>query len=299
MNGEGNKPSAYPPYAPPSAGGGLKIPILFGMVIALIAATVYLYIQLNNTRSDMDKMRDTLSDQILKVREGQSISAQTSRRTIESLRDQLEAQRRQVSMASGQARDEATRRVAETEKRLQAAQEAQAKAFDAKVNDVKQATDTANSKIAEVGTEVTGVKTDVASTKSELEKTIADLKRVNGDLTGQASLIATNGKELDALKSLGERNYFEFTVGKTKAPQKVGDVLLQLKKTDPKHNRFTIAITADDKIQERKDKTINEPLQFYTSKAHQPYEIVVNQVQKNQIVGYLATPKVLNGRNGS
>ncbi len=297
MNGEGNKPSAYPPYTPPGS-GGMKIPILFGMVIALIAATVYLFVQLNNTRTDMDKMRDTLSDQILKVREGQSISAQTSRRTIESLRDQLEAQRRQVSMATGQARDEATRRVSETEKRLEAAQEAQAKVFDAKVNDVKQATDTANSKIAEVGTEVSGVKTDVASTKSELEKTIADLKRVNGDLTGQASLIATNGKELEALKTLGERNYFEFTVGKTKAPQKVGDVLLQLKKADPKHNRFTIAITADDKVQERKDKTINEPLQFYTSKAHQPYEIVVNQVQKNQIVGYLATPKVQNARSG-
>jgi len=296
---EGSKPGGYPAYAPPApSGSGLKIPILFGIVIALIAANVYLFIQLNNTRADMDKMRDTLSDQILKVREGESISAQTSRRTIESLRDQLEAQRRQLSMATGQARDEAARRVAETEKRLQAAQAAQAKIFESKVNDVKQETDTANTKIAEVGTEVTGVKTDVESTKSELEKTIADLKRVNGDLTGQASLIATNGKELDALKSLGERNYFEFTVGKTKAPQKVGDILIQLKKADPKHHRFSIDIVADDKTQERRDKTINEPVQFYTSHAHQPYEIVVNDVKKNEIVGYLSTPKVQNGRNG-
>ena len=76
----------------------------------------------------------------------------------------------------------------------------------------------------------------------------------------------------------------------------MGDFLIELKKTDPKRNRYTIEITADDKKTEKKDRTINESLQFYTSKARQPYELVVNQVQKDLIVGYLSTPKEQSGR---
>jgi hypothetical protein len=147
-----------------------------------------------------------------------------------------------------------------------------------------------------VSTEVGTVKSDLSSTKAELDKTIASLKSVSGDLGVQSGLIATNGKELAALKALGERNYFEFNLGKTKQPQRVGDVMLQLKKADQKRNRYTLDITADDKRVEKKDKGVNEPVQFYTSKARQPYEIVVNEVKKDVIVGYLATPKVQTGR---
>ena len=123
------------------------------------------------------------------------------------------------------------------------------------------------------------------------------MKRVRGDLDGTSSLVATNGKELNALRALGERNYFEFNISKSKEPQRVGDVAVLLKKTDPKRNRFTIELVADDKRVEKKDKNLNEPVQFYVSKARQPYEIVVNEVKKDQIVGYLATPKVQTSRN--
>jgi len=80
-------------------------------------------------------------------------------------------------------------------------------------------------------------------------------------------------------------------VGKSKAPQRVGDITLKLKSVDPKKNKYTVEVSADDKVTEKKDKSVNEPVQFYTSKAKQPYEIVVNQVQKDMIVGYLTTPK--------
>ena len=77
---------------------------------------------------------------------------------------------------------------------------------------------------------------------------------------------------------------------------RIGDVLLQLKKADVKKNRYTVDVVADDKKVEKKDKGVNEPIQFYTSKARQPYEIVINEVKKDLIVGYLSTPKVQTGR---
>ena len=104
-------------------------------------------------------------------------------------------------------------------------------------------------------------------------------------------MIATNAQELQALRRLGERNYFEFKIGKSKDRQRVGDITVLLKKTDPKKNKYTVEVLADDKLTTKTDKSVNEPVQFYTSKAKQPYELVVNQINKDQIVGYLATPK--------
>jgi hypothetical protein len=89
----------------------------------------------------------------------------------------------------------------------------------------------------------------------------------------------------------------EFKLGKTKGPQKVGDIAVLLKKADPKNNRYTISVIADDKTIEKKDKTVNEPVQFMLSKASQPYELVVNDVKKDLISGYLAAPKVQQTRN--
>jgi chromosome segregation ATPase len=187
--------------------------------------------------------------------------------------------------------------VEETRAQLAAAQEQAQQQLKSDISQVKDATESANTKISQVGTEVTTVKGDVAATRSELEKTVADLKRATGELDGHSVLIATNQKELTALRTLGERNYIEFTVHKSKQAQKVGDVALVLKNADPKKNRYTIDLTADDKTVEKRDRVINEPLQFMTSKAKQPFELVVNDIKKDTIAGYLSVPKVLNTRN--
>jgi hypothetical protein len=134
------------------------------------------------------------------------------------------------------------------------------------------------------------VQQDVAKTKSALDETIAGLTSVRGDLGVQSGLIATNGKEIAALRELGERNYYEFTVTK-KQPVKIANMTLDLKKVDVKRNKYTVQVMADDKKIEKKDKTINEPVQMYVGGAHQPYEIVVNEVKKDTIVGYISQPK--------
>ena len=287
-----------PAFAPaaPSGGTGIKIPVLFGFVIALVAANIYLFYQLNQVKSDFTKKNDALAADLDKVKEASSISAQSSRRTVGELRDQLESARRQARMAVGEAKTEALRKVDETSHRLEAAQAAAQQQEESHISEVKAVADTATQKVDAVNGEVTTVKSDLGATKSELEKTIADLKRTAGDVDGHSVLIATNGKELAALRALGERTYVEFSIKKTKVPEKVGDVQVKLEKADPKHNRYTIQLTADDKMTEKKDRSVNEPLQFYTSKAKQPYEIVVNDVKKDQISGYLSIPKVLSGR---
>jgi hypothetical protein len=139
----------------------------------------------------------------------------------------------------------------------------------------------------------------VASANSNIEATRGELQRTKGDLGVMSGLIATNSTQIRYLRDLGDRNIYEFTIGKMAGMQKVGDIQVVLKKADSKRNRYTVDVLADDKLVEKRDKSINEPVQFYTSRARQPYELVVNEVKKDKVTGYLATPKVMVPRNTS
>ncbi len=149
--------------------------------------------------------------------------------------------------------------------------------------------------VAGVKTDVTGVKTDVASTQADLADTKGQLTRVMGDAGVMSGLIATNHDELETLKHKGDRNYYEFTLSKGAPAQNVGTIKVGLKKVDPKKSKFTLAVSADDKNIEKKDKNLDEPIQFYSGKSPALFEIVVNNISKNQVTGYLSTPKSAPG----
>jgi chromosome segregation ATPase len=280
---------------PPPDRSGLKTALVTGALIALVAANVYLYVQLDHVRTDLTKTRETMMTELTNLRDASSVTSTSQTRHLDTLKAELESARNQARSLSSQAKAEALAHSEQLAKQLEAEQTKAQQEISTEISGVKQAADTAaaslGAKITDVSGDVGGVKKQVASNQAELEKTIAQLKSVQGDLGVASGLIATNSNELSALKRLGERNYFEFKIGRTKDRQRVGDVTLLLKKTDTKKNKYTVEVMADDKLTEKKDKNINEPVQFYTSKAKQPYELVVNQVQKDQIVGYLATPK--------
>src|SRR6202140_1363398 len=162
------------------------------------------------------------------------------------------------------------------------------------LSQVKQESD---QKILSVATEVGGAKKDIESTKTDLEATKGKLDRATGDMGVMSGLIAHNRDDLEELRRRGDRNYYEFTVQKSKTPQRVGPVQMALNKADQKKSRYTVTVFADDRSIEKRDKTAGEPVQFYMRGATRmaPYEIVVFDVGKNQIKGYLSTPKDAGG----
>jgi vacuolar-type H+-ATPase subunit I/STV1 len=277
----------------PSEGSSLKYPILFGAIIALVAANVYLFIQLDQLKTEMAANQAALLNELSEQRSTSSLASTSQRQRMEALQSELEAARRQASLAVGQAKVDAVSHAERLAQRLQREQQRMGTELRSEVKEVETK---ASERIEGVSGDVTAVKSEVESAKTEIQNTIAELKRARGDMGEMSGLIATNGRELQALRELGERNYFEFNIRKTKDFQKVGDVLLKLKKVDVKKNKFNLDLVADDKTVEKKDRTINEPLQFYTARARQPYELVVNEVQKDQIIGYLSTPKVSQAR---
>ena len=264
-----------PVEAPHNGGtdhGSIVKYVLLGVALVYVLASLYFMYTLKGRLDQVDQKQQAL----------ESAQTELSARLHSTKSEFKEALTTQV----GQTKEEIARRAAELE-RSQRAGEAKLSAAQSQQGQ----------QIAAVSGEVTGVKTEVGAAKTDIAKTQTELQATNqklehtiGDLGLQSGLIAHNSSELDVLKHKGDRNYFDFTLKKgAKTP--ISTVSFELKKVDPKKSRFTVNVIADDKTIEKKDRTVGEPLQFYTGRDHLLYEVVVFSADKNSITGYLSTPK--------
>jgi cell division protein FtsL len=224
-----------------------------------------------------------------------SLEASASRQSAESkvIEDKLHLTSRNIEAGMealgskvGSTQKELTSRTTE----LKTQQERAAAKLSAEQQATNQEVASVNSAVSGVKTELGGAKSDIASTRNDLAATKAKLETAIGDLNVHSGLIAKSHDELEFLKHKGDRNYFEFTL-KKKQRSPISTVSLELKKTDPKKSRFTLNVYADDHTVEKKDRSLGEPLQFYTGRDKQLYEVVVFNMNKGEISGYLATPK--------
>src|SRR6201984_1202633 len=143
------------------------------------------------------------------------------------------------------------------------------------------ATKASSDDVSKLGGDVSGVKTDLDATKNSIQVARSEM----------GTLIARNHDEIDQLRRMGQRDYYEFTVTRKAGAQKVGAVQVELKDTNLKKNQFTINVLADDKNFEKKNRSVNEPIFFYTGGSRQPLELVINKVSKSTASGYLSVPK--------
>jgi chromosome segregation ATPase len=290
-----------------TSASGAMTPVLIGAVLALVGASIYSFYQINQLKRELAETREMLAAEIGQTKETATTETRSSRASVDALKAELEQARQQAAQLAGQARLEANRLADELEEKLQAVEQEQAaktaqvaasvSAVSSEVAAVKQDTSANRERVSAVSSEVAAVRSQAEATKAELQKTIAELTSTRGDLGIQSDLIATNARQLAALRERGERIYTEFRIAKAKTATKVGDLQIRLLSTDPKKNRYSVEVVADDKRIEKKDRTANEPVQFILGRNALPHELVVNEVKKDLIVGYLSAPKVQATRN--
>jgi DNA anti-recombination protein RmuC len=261
---------------PPSRSvSGALIGVIVAALLLAVGGLVWTYVistHLSHQEIALAQAKDANTKLAAQLRETDARLKATTEELGQSLgltQKQLEARAQEI-----QARELADNR------RLESAQKA-----------ANQQITAVNSAVTDVKTDVGGVKTDVAKTQTDLATAVSQLQSMKGDMGSQSGLIARNHDELELLKHKGDRTYYEFTLVKgQKKP--VGTISLELKKADAKKSRFTMTVFSDDKSYEKKDRNLNEPLQFYGGKDPALYEIVVNSVSaKNTVTGYLSVPK--------
>jgi chromosome segregation ATPase len=239
------------------------------LAVAFVVVSAYAHYAMHSRIEKLTQQLNTTKGQLVELQN----RMQTAEASEETIAHQVGMTKKELAARASQL--QAAQRAAES--RLEEEQK-------------KQITEVSGD-IAGVRTDVGGVKTDVAATRADLEATKAKLQSTVGDLGVQSGLIANTRSDLEILKHKGDRNYYEFTLLKGAKPQAISTVSLQLKKADVKRGRFTMNVTADDKTIEKKDRNIAEPIQFYSGREHLLFELVVWNVDKNKVTGYLSTPK--------
>ena len=168
-------------------------------------------------------------------------------------------------------------------------------AVDQKVNNLatsvkaELATKASTEDVSKLNGDVSGVKTDLDATKNSIQMARSEM----------GTLIARNHDEIDQLRRMGQRDYFEFTVRRKGGATKVGSIQIELKDTNTKKNQYTINVFADDNSFEKKNRSVNEPIFFYTGGSRAALELVVNKVTKTTATGYLSIPKAAGATSAS
>ena len=251
--------------------------VLLGVIAIYVIVSLYFIF---DTRSRLASFEKAQKAAIQRLSERQASADDELNASLESLAGHVEVAEQELHQRMQAGTTDLRRQQQALEKRLQKEQVAQ-----------KEQIGQVSGQVADVHNELGSAKVDIATTRADLETTKVKLDRAIGDLTGQSSLIARTREELEELKHRGDRNYYEFVLSKGARPTAVLTVSLQLKKVNEKKNQFTLNVIADDRKIEKKDRGVAEPLQFYTGRNRLLYEVVIFSVGKNEVTGYLSTPK--------
>lgn len=267
------------------------------LIVVLLLAVVYLLYDGSQQKKATQAQLAKIAEQIQGLESTNKMGEASIASQISNLKTDLAGAQEAVGNTKAELTKTAQRIQAEgqrtkTELSQALASKADASQVEAQVQAAKSEAET---KIGQVNSEVGGVKTQVSQVKTDLESTRRDLEGTQRQLVDVrdtlSAAVAKNSSELSQLRLKGERDYFEFTIPKKNEPTKVEDIRLVLTNADAKKGKFNIKILVDDSALEKKDRTINEPLQFLVGQNRVRYEIVINWVQKNKAGGYLSIPR--------
>lgn len=264
------------------------------LLIVLIVAVGYLFYDASQQKKTAQAQLAKIADQIQALERKNEAGEDTISNQISHLKTTLvgaqEASKAELKKTAAQIQAEGQKTKAELSQAL--ATKADSSQVEAQVQAAKSEADNkigqVNNEVGGVKTQVTAVKADLDSTRRDLEGTQRQLVDVRDNLT---AAVGKNSNEIAQLRLKGEREYVEFTIPKKNEPTKVEDIRLVLTNTDAKKGKYNLKILVDDSHLEKKDRLINEPIQFLVGQNRVRYEVVINWVQKNKAGGYLSIPK--------
>lgn len=251
-----------------------------GIIVVALAVVSLVALGAGWTASNRAKaLEQTLGTQAQQVKQNQDILSQRLAKTEDTnaqLQGELSVVTDKMKLTEGELR------------------RAHAQANKIKQQDAKELADLQNQTTAQLATkasvdDVNKLGTDVNGVRTDLDATKNNLQMAKGEF---GTLIARNHDQIEELRRMGERDYYEFTIDKKNERSKVGTLMVELRGTNPKKTQYSVTIFVDDQRHEKRNLTANEPLYFFSTGSRAPLEFVVNSVNKDKIAGYLSVPKV-------
>lgn len=261
-------------------------PLLIAAVVVLCIAAVAVgfIVEQQKTAGKLSSRNHELTASLTQTRgEVQTLSAKLNNLEAQQAKEQAaQAERARVEK---EARREAVirrERVARIERirRREAAQKALHK-DDPRWKQVE-------SELAQHQKAIDATQQDLANAQTTLQN---NLDSARDQLSGT---IAKNHSELVALERLGARKYYEFDMFKNKRFHRVGPIEVSLRRTNNKHQFCNLKLIVNDRTLTKKHIDLYEPVLFYTQENGQPMQLVINEINRHHMHGYLSVPKYQN-----
>ena len=148
------------------------------------------------------------------------------------------------------------------------------------------------SKLADQQKQLAATQNQIDTTREEAIQAHKELQdNLNSTRDELGGSIAKTHDELTVLQKRGERNYYEFQIDKSKQFHKEGPLSLSVRKVNVKQGYYDVVLMVDDRQLEKKHVNLYEPLMLTLGDRPQPLELVVNQINKDQVKGYVSEPK--------
>src|SRR5262249_3372824 len=135
----------------------------------------------------------------------------------------------------------------------------------------------------------------IAQTQEDVRRTGDQLDgRINSTRDELSRSITTTRDDVVLLQKRGEPSIYNFDLAKSKQFQRVVPLSLSLRKADTKHRSYDLSIMVDDKPVEKQHVNLSEPVWISLADLPQPIELIVNQIDKNRVRGYISAPRYRN-----
>ena len=267
--------------APESSGSSGHFLLIF-LVAALAVGEIYSMHKVNLMREALEEQQTQTRKQLRAEFQNQltgrlTVMERTNALQMDALKNELDAAAKRTGATGGELKHARA-----MVKQLQNEQRKQAEQLQ---EELAQKAD--QQQVGALNQDVSAQRNDLDNTKKALDSVRSDLGMARSEM---GTLIARNHDDIEQLRKMGERDYFEFTA-KRKVPARVAGVGLTLTKSNVKRHQFNMDMLIDDVKVEKKSRTINEPIFFYVNDSKRAYELVVNEVGSNQVKGYISTPK--------
>ena len=273
-------------------GRGKTAAVVAGFVL-MAAANFYLLTKVNRVEVSANTFQTGVQSEVAKVQASAALTSGKTLRELDALRSEIEAALEDATKA---AKTQSRNETAWLAKNVSKQQREQQELLLGELRSVDGKTVQTLQRVDEVSSDVDAVKEEVSEAQARLERTNSTLGQTVEHLGAMNEQIAGHQESIASLRRLSERNRIAFDLSKSREMLRVGDIQLRLRAADSKRNKYTLEVLADDATVVKREKNLNEPVQFYISGSSQPYEIVITGISKDRVTGYLATPKAKTAR---
>ena len=159
--------------------------------------------------------------------------------------------------------------------------------------EIEARTSALDARLRQVESEQTAQHTQLARVEGELRQEMTSAQDETGrDLSGVHQQVENNARNLDSLSQRLDRQRVNFEVTKGRTTEIAPGISLQISGTNNRHQRFhgSLGLLQDRRTLLLRDESVDQPVRFYQKEGGEPYELVVTDVTKHSVSGYLLVP---------